>query len=240
MLGETVPSNVKIFCCCSMKKSTFYLMINLLDLIFIGALTFELDVSVQMDAYASKNISSKSYKGTGLLIWLLAALALILYCVKKNYTTMVHKVYSVVRIIVSFIRVVIYSLGCLIIFIAALAMSNDFVGAIVLAAATLILFSALLFFEIVNLCWSFELKKIVFEDHEIGCESNAKANHADVRVPLESGHSASAATKPEAAKDGKEHNGAKDDKNTKKDDKADPTKRKADTLKHDAKGDHKA
>lgn len=213
MLEDSASTNVKILCCWSMKKSSFYLMINLLDLIFIGALTFQMDVSVQIEGYPTKDVSSKSYKMSGFLIWLLAAAALASYFMKNSYHTTVHRVYSIVRIIVSVLRVVIYSLGCLMILVVAATISSDLAGVIVLTAAVLIVFSALLIFEVVNLSWSFELKKIVFENAGGEAEPGKNGNLADARVPLESAQAGSPNAAPGPAKNAKERSGPKGDDN---------------------------
>ena len=193
-------SNVKIFCCLSMKKTSFYLLINAIDIILVGLLTTFLDVSITTDWAFTKKLSSASFKISGFVLWVLSVIALVFYFVVKSYSTLVHKVYSIARIIVSAIRLFIHSCGCLIIFLM-ISWTVDGISEILDARIFILLTFPMLFLtEAINLVWSCKLTKIVFEHQEVEDEQNNKANNVDARVPLEFQHSGSVKTRPEIAK----------------------------------------
>ena len=98
---EPLPPRVDFCCCCSLRNESFYLFVNMLDLVFA---TF---VSMLM-GYVSVNETSstvidylKLALGTlNVVVFTLAMTAFIVYLVKLKYNTAVHKIYSIVRLVV--------------------------------------------------------------------------------------------------------------------------------------------
>lgn len=102
---EPLPPRVDFCCCCSLRNESFYLFVNMLDLVFA---TF---VSMLM-GYLNVGESSstvldylKVALGTlNILLFALAMSAFIVYLVKLKFNTAVHKIYSVVRLVVCGLR----------------------------------------------------------------------------------------------------------------------------------------
>ena len=94
------------FCCClTLTQPSFYLFLNVLDLVYA---TF---VTMLIGYFATQEVSTtvldylKVSLGTlNVLLFGLAIVAFIVYLTTFLYTSAVHKIYSIVRIVVCGIR----------------------------------------------------------------------------------------------------------------------------------------
>ena len=94
------------FCfCLTLNQSSFYLFLNVLDLVYATLITM-LAVLFTVDDTTSTTIDYlKVSLGTlNILLFLLAAVAFIVYLMNLKINSPAHKIYSIVRIVVCGIR----------------------------------------------------------------------------------------------------------------------------------------
>lgn len=102
--GEEQNGNktVDFCCCCSLKRPSFYLFINMLDLVMITMVTSLLaTIGASSDL---GNVAMMFYVQTALatlngLLFVVAIASFIVYLIKLRYDTSVHKVYAWIRIV---------------------------------------------------------------------------------------------------------------------------------------------
>lgn len=93
---------VDFCCCCSLKRPSFYLFINMLDLVMITMVT-----SLMATIGASSemgNLPMMFYIQTALgtlnaFLFIVAIAAFVVYLIKLRYDTSIHKVYAWIRIV---------------------------------------------------------------------------------------------------------------------------------------------
>ena len=110
--NENFDSQVKIdqnsidFCCClTLSQPSFYLFLNVLDLVYATLVTM-LAVLFTVDDTTSTVIDYlKVSLGTlNILLFGLAVASFIVYLMNMKFNTPAHKIYSIVRIVVCGIR----------------------------------------------------------------------------------------------------------------------------------------
>jgi hypothetical protein len=93
------------FCCCSLRNESFYLFINMLDLVlvtFVSMLIGYMNVG-----QTSSNVLGylKIALGTlNILLFAFASAGFMVFLVKLQFNTTVHKIYSAVRLVVCGLR----------------------------------------------------------------------------------------------------------------------------------------
>lgn len=199
------PDQMVDFCfCLSLKKTSFYLMINVLDLVSAATFGFIVRLLGPSAQFPWSDNVSTFLSVVGVTLWALACAAFVVYLIKLNYSTAAQKLYSVTRIIVNIIRIAMYALACFGVLLLTRRDPNGLTADIIARSLGVIVFGVLLFFEAINLSWSFELKKLAFENPEFGIDFIPTKKDINFRAPLASDLSGSEKTKPEAAKDVRE------------------------------------
>jgi hypothetical protein len=104
------PSSVDFFCCLTLSQSSFYLFLNVLDLVYATLVTMLAILFTVEDSVGTIIGYLKVSLGTlNILLFGLAAVAFIVYLVKLRFDTSVHKIYSIVRLVVCGIRYSLHS-----------------------------------------------------------------------------------------------------------------------------------
>ena len=107
MLSPTKENqnSIDFFCCLSLNQSSFYLFLNVLDLVYATLITMLAILFTVEDSVGTIIGYLKVSLGTlNILLFGLAAVAFIVYLVNLKFNTSVHKIYSIVRLVVCGIR----------------------------------------------------------------------------------------------------------------------------------------
>ena len=196
------PDQMVDFCfCLSLRKTSFYLMINVLDLVSAATFGFIVKLLGPSAQFPWSENFSTFLSVVGISLWGLACAAFVVYLIKLSYSTAAQKLYSITRIIVNVIRIAMYALACFGVLLLTRRDPNGLTADILARSIGVIVFGILLFFEAINLSWSFELKKLAFENPEFGIDFIPTKKDLNLRVPLASDLSGSEKTKPEAIND---------------------------------------
>jgi hypothetical protein len=108
---EKINENSIDFCCClSLNKPSFYLFLNVLDLVYATLITM-LTILFTVGETTSTMIDYlKVSLGTlNILLFGLAVVSFIFYLTQTKYNTPVHKIYAIVRLVVCGIRYFLYN-----------------------------------------------------------------------------------------------------------------------------------
>lgn len=102
--SDESSKNIDFCCCCSLKRPSFYLFINMLDLVFITTVTSLMAALGGKSEMA--NVAILNYIAIGLaslngILFIIALAAFVVYLIKLKYSTSIHKVYAWLRIIIS-------------------------------------------------------------------------------------------------------------------------------------------
>ena len=94
------------FCCClTLSKPSFYLFLNVLDLVYATLVTMLALLFTVDDATSTVMDYLKVALGTlNILLFVLAAVAFVVYLMNTKFNTPAHKIYSIVRLVVCGIR----------------------------------------------------------------------------------------------------------------------------------------
>jgi len=99
------PNSIDFFCCLTLSQSSFYLFLNVLDLVYATFITMLAILFTVEDSAGTIIEYLKVSLGTlNILLFGLAAVAFIVYLVNLKFNTSVHKIYSIVRLVVCGIR----------------------------------------------------------------------------------------------------------------------------------------
>lgn len=103
--GKINEDSIDFCCCLTLAKPSFYLFLNVLDLVYATMITL-LTIMFNVEDTTSTVIDYlKVSLGTlNILLFGLAIVAFIFYLMYVKYNTAVHKIYSIVRIVVCGIR----------------------------------------------------------------------------------------------------------------------------------------
>ena len=104
---EGLSDSVEFCCCASLKNESFYLFINVLDLVyttFVTMLANLLGIYQNQTDSAVLDYSRVAIGTLNVLLFILALASFCMYLVKRKFNTSSHKTYSIVRIIVCAIR----------------------------------------------------------------------------------------------------------------------------------------
>lgn len=102
---EPLPPRVDFCCCCSLKNESFYLFVNMLDLVFATFISMMMGYLNVGETSSSVLDYLKVALGTlNILLFALAMSAFIVYLIKLKFNTAVHKIYSIVRLVVCGLR----------------------------------------------------------------------------------------------------------------------------------------
>lgn len=105
--GEAkIDENAIDFCCClTLSKSSFYLFLNVLDLVYATLITMLTIMFTLGDSNSTMIDYLKVSLGTlNILLFGLAVVSFIFYLTQLQFNTPVHKIYAIVRLVVCGIR----------------------------------------------------------------------------------------------------------------------------------------
>lgn len=104
---EGLSDSVEFCCCASLKNESFYLFINVLDMVFATFVTMLVSFlgiyQTQTDS-AVLDYSRVALSTLNVLLFILAVVSFFVYLTKQKFNTSPHKIYSIVRIVVCAIR----------------------------------------------------------------------------------------------------------------------------------------
>ena len=105
--GEAkIDENAIDFCCClTLSKPSFYLFLNVLDLVYATLITMLTVMFTLGDSSSTMIDYLKVSLGTlNILLFGLAVVSFVFYLTQVQFNTPVHKIYAIVRLVVCGIR----------------------------------------------------------------------------------------------------------------------------------------